>query len=192
MYKKKEIFTIISIVSITLLLAFMPTIVEKNKKSKVVNEEESSIINDKIKIRVEGEIFYNDGFKYLDYYENEFPIGSSYGYIIQKINVYLTNYKKLDFDSYTKRYFESSTIVIDTYDTGFDVEEVFETESYKININTASKYELMTIYGIGEKRSDTIIEYRNNKKIEDFYELQKLIGVSDEVIERIKEKAVCQ
>ena len=48
----------------------------------------------------------------------------------------------------------------------------------------------MSLYGIGDKRSDAIIEYREKKKIESWDELKSLIGVSDEVIKAIKEKAV--
>ena len=59
-----------------------------------------------------------------------------------------------------------------------------------ININTASASELTTLYGIGDKRAILIIEYRKNKKIESFEELREIIGVSDEVIKRIKEKAI--
>ena len=194
MYKKKEIIIIISIIILTLLLAFLPNIINSTKKkNKVIKKEEYSSIyeNNNIDIRVQGEVFFFDGKNYVNYYEANIPKGSSYGYIIQKINVYLTKYKKIDFSLYTNRYYESTTIIIESYDDNFEVETIEESE-YIININTANKYELMSIFGIGDKRSDTIIEYRSNKKIEDFSELQKVIGVSDEVIERIKEKAVCE
>ena len=68
----------------------------------------------------------------------------------------------------------------------------YEIERYKhkININVASTDELITLYGIGEKRAQAIIDYRKNKKIESFSELKELLGVSDEVIINIKDKAV--
>ena len=48
----------------------------------------------------------------------------------------------------------------------------------------------MSLYGIGEARANKIIEYRKNKKIETWDEFKKIIGVSNEIMEAIKEKAV--
>ena len=60
----------------------------------------------------------------------------------------------------------------------------------KININSAALDELTTIYGIGIKRGNRIIEARSTKKISSWTELKALIEVSDEVMEKIKEQAV--
>ena len=53
-----------------------------------------------------------------------------------------------------------------------------------------SKEELIKIYGIGEKRADKIIAYRKTTKIKSFEELKTLIGVSNEIIEKIKQQAI--
>ena len=48
----------------------------------------------------------------------------------------------------------------------------------------------MTLHGIGEKRANRIIDYiAVNGEINSFEELRQLIGVSDEIITVIKEKA---
>lgn len=57
----------------------------------------------------------------------------------------------------------------------------------KININTATKDELMNLSGIGESKADAIINYRkengNFKKIED---IKNVDGIGDAVYEKIK------
>ena len=56
-----------------------------------------------------------------------------------------------------------------------------------ININTATKEELMTIKGIGESKADSIIKYReengNFKTIED---IKNIEGIGDKLYETIK------
>lgn len=57
-----------------------------------------------------------------------------------------------------------------------------------VNINTASKDELMTIPGIGESKADTIIKYReengNFKSIED---IKNVSGIGESLFEKIKD-----
>ena len=62
-------------------------------------------------------------------------------------------------------------------------------EPKKVNINTASKAELVTITGIGESTADKIINYREKtskfKKIED---IKNVPGIGDAKFEAIKEQ----
>lgn len=58
----------------------------------------------------------------------------------------------------------------------------------KVNINTSTKEELMTISGIGESKADSIIEYRringNFNRVED---IKNVPGIGDSIFEQIKE-----
>lgn len=60
-------------------------------------------------------------------------------------------------------------------------------EDMKVNLNLASKEELMTLSGVGEKRAEDIIRYRSQqggfKSIE---ELKNVPGIKDKVFEKIK------
>jgi len=56
-----------------------------------------------------------------------------------------------------------------------------------IDINTASKLELMKIPGIGDKTADKIIEYRKTTPFEKKEDIQKIKGIGPKKFERMKE-----
>lgn len=58
----------------------------------------------------------------------------------------------------------------------------------KININTASAAQLTQLKGIGEKKAQAIIEYRNeNGAFTDIEEITKVSGIGDKIFEGIKD-----
>ncbi|WP_111684320.1 ComEA family DNA-binding protein [Winogradskyella tangerina] len=62
----------------------------------------------------------------------------------------------------------------------------------KIDLNTATAAQLQKIYGIGEKLSERIINYRNRHEggFVDIIELTEVYGLTTEVIERVKKEFV--
>lgn len=61
-------------------------------------------------------------------------------------------------------------------------------EESKVNINTATKDELMTLNGIGEAKANAIIEYREQKGL--FSSIEDIInvtGISETIYDKIKE-----
>ena len=178
MHRKKEIIIIVLVILLTIALAFLPMIIN-NTKSTPIEATETTKNPKTIRIKVTGELKVEE-------ITIKIPYGYSYGYIISKIKLYLNDYSIIDEDK-TKRYYEDTEIIILSSDIKSNINIDL---SDKININTASASELTTLYGIGDKRAILIIEYRQNKKIESFEELREIIGVSDEVIRHIKEKAI--
>ncbi len=62
-----------------------------------------------------------------------------------------------------------------------------DTNNSLINLNTASKTELMTLTGIGEAKAVKIIDYRNTKgKFKSIDEIKNVSGIGDAMFEKIK------
>ena len=58
-----------------------------------------------------------------------------------------------------------------------------------MNLNTASKEELMTLTGIGEAKADSIIRYREeNGGFQNPEDLMKIEGIKSGVFNKIKEQ----
>lgn len=55
-----------------------------------------------------------------------------------------------------------------------------------MNLQTASKEELMSIKGIGDKKADSIIEYRKTNKINTADDLKNIKGFGDSIISNVK------
>lgn len=62
-----------------------------------------------------------------------------------------------------------------------------EVKEEKININTASKEELLTLTGIGESKADSIISYREeNGEFKTIEDIKNVSGIGDSLFEKIK------
>jgi len=66
-------------------------------------------------------------------------------------------------------------------------EEINDDKASIVNINTATKEELMTITGVGEAKANAIIEYRKNNKFERIEDILNVSGIKDAMFETIKD-----
>lgn len=70
---------------------------------------------------------------------------------------------------------------------GYVITKNNESNDNKISINTATKETLMTIKGIGEKKAESIIEYRNkNGKFNSIEEIINVSGIGKSIFDKIK------
>ena len=55
-----------------------------------------------------------------------------------------------------------------------------------MNVQTASKAELMTISGIGEKKADAIIKYRKKHRLKSANDLLNVPGIGKNIVNNVK------
>ena len=80
-----------------------------------------------------------------------------------------------------------SEIVSSDKDTSFNENTENNNNSKLININNATKEELLTISGIGESKALSIIEYRNtNGNFKSIEDIKNVSGIGDALFEKIK------
>jgi|GEM_PF-3552092 len=65
-------------------------------------------------------------------------------------------------------------------------DELFFEDNERININEASKVELMTLPGIGDKKADLIVEYRNQQRFSSIDEIKNIKGIGEKTFEKFE------
>ena len=70
--------------------------------------------------------------------------------------------------------------------TSVNHQEIITTKDERININTATLSELMTLDGIGEYLANNIIEYRKNNPFINKEDIMKVSGIKEAIYEKIK------
>ena len=69
------------------------------------------------------------------------------------------------------------------------VDTTMQSQSDKINLNTATKIELMTLAGIGEAKAESIIKYReSNGRFNAIEDIKNISGIGDATFEKLKER----
>ena len=169
MYKKKEIIFLLFIIIILVLVGIY---INDEEKIEYAETDNTIVVN------IDGEIARKT--------KLEFQNQTTYGSVFLKIKNLLNEYSDLSgFDLY-KTIDKSVDIYIPTIDKNNHYDS-----SIFININTATKKELMSLPQIGEKRSEKIIEYiKTTGKIKTWEEFFKIVSVKDEYKTEIKKQAI--
>lgn len=97
-----------------------------------------------------------------------------------------------DYVNLAKKLEDGEHIMIPTMEqmSGLSVQHILE-ESQKstlVNINTATKEELMSLPGIGERKADSIIEYRNSKSFSAIEDIMNISGIKEAAFNKIRDK----
>lgn len=80
---------------------------------------------------------------------------------------------------------------INSYNNSQENENVAGIQSGKINLNTATKEQLMTLPGVGESKAVAILEYRQEHGgFQSVDEIKKIRGIKDGVYNKIKDSIV--
>lgn len=67
-----------------------------------------------------------------------------------------------------------------------------QTPTNKINLNKATKFELMILPGIGEKTAEVIIEYRKTKPFGRIEDIMNVKGIGPKKFEKIREFVIVE
>ena len=101
------------------------------------------------------------------------PLGTTYDDLKDNIDEEINDYYSDDY----------------TFSNGEDV-IIEQKDESKIFINNASKEELMTLPGIGEKTALKIIEYRQTQAFRSIEDIKNVKGIGDKKYEKIKDLIV--
>ena len=159
------------IICITIIILSIISIIiqyiDKNNKINL-NSVTTEDKQEKIAVYINGEV-NNPGVYYLDPNSRLYELLDMCGGITEKANINNINL--------ARKLVDSDMITI-TEKTKENLEYLEESEnSDKVNINTASKEEIMTLNGIGEQTAIKIIEYRETNRFNEIEDLMNVKGI---------------
>lgn len=168
------------------------------KNPGVYEVNSDNIVNDVINLA--GGLKSNASTKYLNLSKKVLNQMVIYVYTTSEVkNLNITSDKECVCDSVIIAECEGASAVVSdgasgsnnnssSSDTLIDADSPKDGVSSKININTASLDELMTLNGIGESKAKAIIEYRNtNGNFKNIEELMNVSGIGEAAYQKIKD-----
>ncbi len=97
-----------------------------------------------------------------------------------------------DYVNLAKKLEPSEHIIIPSQDEAKELNPVqvedAPNSSSLVNINKASKEELMSLPGIGERKAEAIIKYRNSKSFSNIEDIMNISGIKEAAFSKIKDK----
>ena len=188
-YNRKEIITvIICIVSFFSFNIFNSNdeVITKNIIEKENIEEKKEFDNSLIVIDIKGEVL-NPG-------TYEFELGKRIIDAIEKSGG-LTEKANVNSINLSEKLEDEMVIIVPSFEEEINNEnnqiisnKKEEIKESKISINTANKSLLMTLKGIGEKKAEAIIDYREkNGPFKTIEEITNVTGIGNSIFDKIKD-----
>lgn len=125
----------------------------------------------------------------------EFPEGTRIDEVIQAAGG-MTAHAQQEYLNQAQVIVDGEKIYLPTMDEVAQGDFIIDSSSSsqdngKINLNTASKEQLMTLTGVGEAKAQSILSYREqNGFFSEIEDIMKISGIKDAVFQTIKE-AIC-
>ena len=212
----KKIITIITtIIIITITITITIYIINNNKiESEIIDNTESNIIEEVVEkeeiknyitVEIKGEVINPGVYKIEENSRVIDLINISGGFTQNALTININQAKKLQDEMviviYNKNdlkeevkteyvYLECDCPKI-TNDGCINEESKEENkediQNKKISINNATKEELTTLNGIGEKTAEKIIEYRKENKFNTIEDIKNVSGIGESLYEKIKD-----
>lgn len=174
--KKYKTYILCMTIIILSIISVIIQYIDKNNELEL-NSISTKQKEEKIAVYINGEV-KKPGVYYLDINSRLYELLDLCGGITENADINNINLAKKLIDS------DMITIKEKINEELEDIEE-FESEE-KVNINIASKEELMTLNGIGEQIANKIIEYRKNIKFNDIEDLMNVNGIGTSKYDGIK------
>lgn len=185
-YKFQIILTALFIISIISIY-----IQDKDRKASFnINSTKIENSDAKIGVYISGEI-KKEGVYYLDKDSRIVNLIDIAGGVTDKADVSKINPAQKLNDSDKIIIPEKKEMGIEEIDTDEEFDEIKEkpssSTSDKININSATKSELMTLNGIGDATATKIINYRKTNTFKDIEDIMNVPGIGESKFNNIKD-----
>jgi len=205
-YMNKDIYKkgliLLAIIVIVLITVFGYIIGENNDEAVLPNEEEQDIVENKedeenvqeistIFVDIDGAV-KNPGIYELNEGERVNDAIDAAGGFTEDVNAdYVSKHinKARILQDEEKLYIPKigDDVTSIEVNSNLNNDENINTPTGKININTATKNQLITLKGIGEAFAQRIIEYRQDKKFNSIEDIKNVKGIGDKTFEQIKD-----
>lgn len=166
------------------------TLLDKNEDDLLLEDEtdDDAKENEAMKVHITGQINREGVYEIKDGDRLEDLINKAGGLSPDADSKSLNLAMKLE--DQMKIYIPSKDEILDQEDASTD--QIISnadpsSQEGKININEASKEELMTLPNIGEKRAQAIIDYRESKKVETIEEIKNVTGIGDKFYQAMQD-----
>lgn len=181
--KKYKVYLVCMIILVLSIISIFIQYVDRNNQMKV-NAKKIEKKDEKIAVYINGAVT-NPGVYYLEEGARLYELLDICGGVNEKADISKINLARKLVDSDMITILERQEKKEGEGDELED--ELTENVDDKININTASKEELMNLNGIGEQTAQKIIEYRKTTRFLEIEDLMNVSGIGKAKYESIKD-----